>query len=125
MTSTFIVIFYLFSFAAIMNEILTLANPKKVSAFARSFKGKEFKELTDTQKNYSYLTILYFLWTFVGLLTSQFIPFLFILLLCLVPTKYWFLKWIDSLLSLSLIIFILINKFHLHINVYDYLKSFL
>lgn len=63
------------------------------------------------------LDVMYLLWTFGGLFTFQWPVFLFLLLLGLIPKRKLSLRRADALISLLVLIFIVINAYHLKIDI--------
>jgi hypothetical protein len=63
------------------------------------------------------LMVLYCLWTFIGLATSQWPLFLLVILISLIPKKIKWLFWLDAMISFCILLFILLNKFHFHVDV--------
>lgn len=118
-------LFYMWGVAAILFEMLVLYNPRTVVNFVKeSKKIKELKDKTNNQKNFMYCSALYALWTIIGLLSSQWILFTGLLILAVIPKgNIIILKWLDALITLILLLFIFINSFHLHINLWEYIHS--
>ena len=119
-------IFYFFAFFAILwegiNIIYTKEIYKKVIRII-SLKKENFKELADGQKYFLFFMFGYFLWIFTGLFTFQWPIFLLLFLMSLIPKKWIVIRWIDAFISLVILIFILINAYHLHIDIFPILKS--
>ena len=119
-------IFYFFAFFAILwegiNIIYTKEIYKKVIRII-SLKKENFKELADGQKYFLFFMFGYFLWIFTGLFTFQWPIFLLLFLMGLIPKKWIVIRWIDAFISLVILIFILINAYHLHIDIFPILKS--
>lgn len=111
--------FYIWAILAILWETMVISSPKKVLDFRTRLRNaiNEDGEKTSTMKAYGMFTILYFLWVIVGLFTSQYVIFLIILLLGSISKKKVWIVWIDSVVTLGLILFIILNKYHWHINV--------
>ena len=112
-------LFYLFGILAILWEFAVLTDTNKIHYFLGN---KEKNKDNDNYTNLSFLMLGYFLWAIVGLFSSQWILFLVLIVLSIIPTKHIVLRWIDSLLSLLILLFILINKFHLHIDILSLLQ---
>jgi hypothetical protein len=68
--------------------------------------------------------LLYFIWSFVGIFTSQWVLFLLLILLGFIPLKR-FKAWmkIDAAISIAILMLIILNKYHLHIDVLASIKS--
>ncbi|WP_207503789.1 hypothetical protein [Telluribacter humicola] len=117
------ILFYIFTIAALMRELLVLKNPKKYHDQAKCFHTKKFDDLTDTQKISAGLLFFYLLWILVGLFTSHWLPFLFLFLLWLVPVRWVWLRWTRSLTVFFVLLFILINRYHLHIDLWRWVTA--
>lgn len=113
-------IFYPFAILAILYEITCVFNPGKIISAKKDVKSKKWDEMKDNYQVLSVLMPLYCLWTMVGLFTSQWLLFLVIIGLSLIPKKdIKLFIFIDAVLSLFLLLFIVINKFHLHYSMTD------
>lgn len=108
-------LFYVWAIVAIIYESMVLKDTKRVLNFSKRMEDLQWSEYSDTQKNFSIMNMLYFLWVCVGFLSEQWWVFVAMLVLCFIPTKTIFLKKIDALLTLILLIFALVNHFHLHL----------
>lgn len=118
-------LFYFPAFIAILWELMYgVLSPKRTHSFVKSFKGKKFDDLTSSQKSVSVCMIFYMIWVLVGLMSSQWVIFIALLLVSiLIPKKILIIRWIDSLISLALLIFLILNKFHLHIDLWKLIKE--
>lgn len=85
----------------------------------------EIKQIKAHNKLYHYssmilslccIEIIYLIWALIGLTTSQMPIFLVFLLISAIPKKKVLMYKIDGYISILLLIFILINKYQLHIN---------
>jgi len=121
-------IFYLFTFFAIIYELSKLHEPKKFQLKLEKMKKDKAdgKSTSANENTFVFLVIGYVFWTFTGLLSSQWLIFLSTLLIGLLLTGYGkktpiFLRRLDSLITVLLFLFMLINKFHLHIDLYQQL----
>ena len=102
---------------AILFELMVLRKPDKFRTFVKAVNNNKHGDMTKNQMTFVLLQVGYFIWGFVGLFTSQWIPFAIIMILSIIPKgNYLFLRRVDAFLTLILLFFILINKFHLHIN---------
>ena len=80
-------IFYMFSIIAIIWEIIAVTNPIRISKFIGSFNNKEMDGLNKKQKALSFYMLGYLIWSIIGLFTSQWILFLILIGLGLLPKK--------------------------------------
>jgi hypothetical protein len=105
---------------------MILADTKRVHRFFtefRAMKGHKFEEYSSTQKTVGLLMLFYFVWVFIGLLSSQWVVFSMIFIISFIPKKYIFVRWLDSLVTLIALLFILMNAYHFKIDVYQFLLS--
>ena len=115
------VLFYLIAILPIWYEAACITSPKRVNDFFRRKKNTVYELYDPTQRSIMYCMVGYFLWTFIGLISSQWISFVILLLIGLIPCNTVFLRVLNSTLSLLVLLFILINKFHLGINLMNLL----
>lgn len=111
-------IFYFFTFLPILWELMNLTSIKKVHQFVKSFKNNE-GEKTFTQSTFSFFMVGYIVWTIIGLITFQWFVFLLFLIYSLIPKVNIYHRWIDSLISVFILIFIILNAYHFHIDVWQ------
>lgn len=131
-------LFYLSTIIYMMNEVRWLFNideeVNNVNRFielSKENKWKPSKEVSEEYKkmiNDNWDVIFIFFWMFVGLFTAQWHFFLMIIafnLFVIAPlshltryTKtYKVIHWINSLIGFIFCIFVIINHYHLHINI--------
>jgi len=95
-------------------EIGKLPGHEKMKALA------EDKELASTV----FMHLFYMVWLFFGLFSSLNWPiFLFLLLESFIPKRIFLLRFADGVISVSLLLFAFLNAYHLHINVFEFLKG--
>lgn len=116
-------IFYIFAAFAILYEGIVLMNPVKFLRFKEKVRITPNELKSDIAKSWGWCLLFYFLWCFAGLFSSQFPLFLGIFLCNLIPKKFVLTVMIDASLSFFLLLFIIINKYHLHIDITDYIIS--
>lgn len=141
---------YLFYFSAIIfiiNHLLWIFIPtimeessKKFSSLLKEHKGKSFdlysKELKSEWLKRVIYMILSLFWVFIGLFSSQWVLFIIIVLFnfgiiypILTFTKNTIfgiiIKWISHLMNFFVIIFLILNHYHLHIDVWAVIKTIL
>ena len=118
------VLFYVWAIFALLLELQLMTKPKKFMDFKAKMKGVKFDNLSDQQKAFGVLTLLYVFWVFVGLLSSQWALFLIYIVIGIpfsLFKKSMIIKSIDGFISSCLLVFIIVNAFHLHINVYEFI----
>lgn len=114
-------------------------NAKKFFDLSNQHKGKKWDDYSDEYKSEIKSKIWLFIpiiWTFIGLFTFQWIAFLMHLVFNLVviaplsrltrySLSYTVLHWTNSLLGFAFGIFIIINHYHLKINLSEWLWAVL
>jgi hypothetical protein len=117
-------VFYFLSVLAILWEIIVVTSPIKVTKFIKSYESRHVDGLTKTQKNLSYCMLGYIVWCLIGLVSSQWVIFLILLLLGIINKRRPILTFITGLLSVLLLIFMLLNLYHFHIDIFSLIKSY-
>lgn len=134
-------IFHTFTIAFIIYELLWLLNPKHYVELAKKFseesekhKGLKWEDFSDEYKGIlpaKLVKVFVFTgWMFLGLLSFNWVVFLSLIIFNLIViapiskvTKYSKIytgvHWVNSLIGFSAGIFILVNSFHLKINLYN------
>jgi len=119
-------IFYFLTIFPIFWELHNLFNIKKTHQFfleIKANKGKNFDEWTENRKYFSVLMLGYIFWNFIGFFSSQWVLFVSMFLLGLIPKKYIWHRWIDSLISFLILCFIILNAYHFKIDVWQWILS--
>jgi hypothetical protein len=100
-----------------MWEFYVFARPDVAVNMKLAFKEHP-KDLTSNQKLFSFLMLLYTFWTMFGLLTFQWYMFVIFTIWSLIhiKDKTEFRFKVDSLGSIVILIFIILNKFHFKIH---------
>lgn len=118
----FKILFYFFGFIAIYYEFWSVQNHNKVrnliNRFTKPSKEVKLAVMTEIEALFVAMQLLYGCWAAVGLFTSQWLIFLLIFVLSAISykmkeNKIWSMT--DALLTSALILFAIINTFHLHI----------
>lgn len=119
-------LFYSWGLLAILFEIMVMKSPKKYNNYIQSIvKIKKSDKPSGTQIALILLMCGYMAWGLIGLFSSQWVLFAALIILSWIPKlKFWILCWIDSVLTLPLLIFILLNAFHLHIDVWKLISTY-
>lgn len=137
-------IFYFIGIFFIISELLWVLSPqskikksKRLYELTKEHKGKNWDEYPQEYKDIilSKLPDLFFmLWLFAGLLTFNWFSFLLIISinvfvvypiskLTRFSVAYTALHWVNSVIGLSFGVFVVINSYHLKIDVYELFKS--
>lgn len=126
------IIFFTFAVIAIMYEFWSIYNFDKLNIFRKkimaiSKKDPENGKLTGNDGAFVLLQLGYFAWCFLGLLSSQWVVFVFILLLSLMNSIFKGRVWniIDSILTILALIFAILNAIHFHINLFDLVWNYI
>ena len=139
-------LFYFLGLFFIWREIKWIVAPSEQVEYKKEFdkhsklnKGKKWdtysKEYKDILKS-SWSILITVFWLFIGIFTVQWFTFLVVLLfniIIIAPLskifKYSFaylvLHWINSLIGLAFGLFVIINHYHLHIDVWSLIKPYL
>jgi len=105
-----------------MDEIFAICNVKRIHNAVQKYGKKQSKDLKDYSTSYIIYVMFGFFYLFlciVGLMSSQWILFGALLLLGLIPKKWITWRYIDGTLSIVILLFILLNKYHFHIIFYS------
>lgn len=127
--------FYIWAVLAIYYEFWSLNkdNWRKCVKLRKKLIVKELDKNkvlhTNVTRNELYwlgMNILYTIWGIVGLLTSQWVLFMLVIIIGLIKDikflRYsYFYNLIDSFLCICIWTFMLINVYHLHINLFQYI----
>ena len=101
--------------------MMVTVRPTKVRQFAKSIKAKT--ELTSNQSAYVFLITIYALWTLIGLFTAQWVLFAALLFLSIIPKPHPFIRCLDGLISAAILVFAVVNQYHLHIDTFEWVKN--
>ena len=115
-------IFYFAAMFPICWEMYGVTNAKKVCDYVKRMSGlpKDEKSKDKTYQAYLLMQFFYFAWAMIGLFSSQWFLFLAMFLLAFIPKKIVWLRSVDSLLTLILLMFIVLNAYHFHFNPLTY-----
>ena len=118
-------LFYLLSFIPLLSELNVFVNTneykKERDAWIQDSKDKKYDEWSSQSKYMAIIHLIYMAWLLIGLLSFQWLAFVAILILTLIPKKrIWYMK-IDSFLTVLIIIFIILNHFHFRLDLLDLL----
>lgn len=67
---------------------------------------------------YSILGMFYWVVCLVGLMSSQWVVFVAIITLAIVPKRWLWWRYVDTVLSILLLLFIILNKYHFHVDLF-------
>jgi len=139
-------IFYVVGIAWIIYEYTFISNikekmqtTKRTLELQKELKGKSYSQWSEEYKDIA-ISVLFFqlplyIWLFVGLFTFQWVIFLYFIaqLYLLTGLPRWLFGieskiymvcvWINSLIGLLMGLFVILNKYHFRIDVYELLKN--
>lgn len=121
-------IFYFLTILPLLWEFINITNVKETHRFTKTIKqlkGKPFDDYSSNQKNYSFLVLGYIFWTLIGLFSSQWIVFLTLLVLAFIPKKWIAIRFIDSLISFWLLLFVILNVYHFKIDTFQFVLNYI
>ena len=119
-------VFYILIAFFIFVELIVLFSQKNIHSAVKRFKklNKEkkgkltFDEIGASMAFYQSIGIIYLIYCFVGLMSYQWVLFLLIILLAFIPKRWLWWRYVDSLVTLLILVFILLNKYHFHIDMF-------
>lgn len=126
MQTIFEVLFYALTLWFVVYEISQYVDAKPNHAFI-----KKMKAIPDTDERWkdkkwravSLMNTAYFLWLLVGLTSFQWPVFLAVILLSFIPKHFVFIRKVDALLSALLLLFVIVNKYQLHLDTWAWIRS--
>jgi len=111
-------LFYILYAFALIGELSHFASPKdrlnQIKKLKESIKDKGVDDWPKDTTGPIVQTILYFTLTIIGLFTFQWYAFVLVLLLSAIPKRTWWYLRIDAFITILIILFVVINKFHFH-----------
>lgn len=126
-------LFYAGMLVPLISEFNAIFSTRKMIGFNRRLieigklpSHEKMKALTEDRELASsvYMHLFYMIWLFFGLFSPLNWPiFLFLLLESFIPKRIFLLRFADGVISLSLLLFAFLNAYHLHINVFEFLKG--
>lgn len=91
--------------------------------FVTGMKDLKYDAMSSTQKSFMFLALGYIVWSLVGIFSSQWLIFLLLFAIGRIPKKWVWLRWLDSFISLLGIVFLILNAYHFHLDLFGLLKS--
>lgn len=116
-------LFYLLTIVPIIWELLNIIDTKKIHAFCGNMmlkiKSKETNTFTTHETLLSICMLGYLIWVLIGLMSFQWPIFLFLLLMSFISKSNSIIyRWIDSFVTVLILIFIILNAYHFKINIW-------
>lgn len=111
-------IFYFLVVICLVFEIVCLFGAKRVHAGVKKYRGvTELDKMSSLCATFILFHWFYTLLCFVGLMSSQWVCFLALIALSFIPKYRWYAWRItDGILSIAILVFIILNKYHFHIQ---------
>lgn len=118
-------VFYFLAILPIVYEAMNIINPQKFIQLEASFKSSKIDEkiiLSPAQKLLNRFMLFYIIWTFIGLWSSQWPAFLILFIIGLANSiiKLNWYRRIDAIVSFFLLLFIVLNAYHLQIDIWPW-----
>lgn len=113
-------------FERVLHPLDSLRKSLEIQEVRKS--GKSLLDLNPEIRTHIILNFIALLVCLVGVFTSQWPIFIFIILLSLVATLYkriLIIRWVDSVFCSGLLLFSLVNQFHLDINIHELVLVYL
>lgn len=119
-------VFYILIAFFIFVELIVLFSQKNIHSAVKRLKklNKEKKgklsldEIGASMTLYQSIGIIYLIYCLVGLMSSQWVLFALIILLAFIPKRWLWWRYVDSIVTLLILAFILLNKYHFHIDIF-------
>ena len=119
-------VFYILIAFFIFVELIVLFSQKNIHSAVKRLKklNKEKKgklsldEIGASMTLYQSIGIIYLIYCLVGLMSSQWVLFALIILLAFIPKRRLWWRYVDSIVTLLILAFILLNKYHFHIDMF-------
>lgn len=116
-------LFYLFAILFLVYEFMIFGESKKFYEYSKRIQTQTRSKipLDGLQTTYVFFNLIYFIWMLCGLMTFQWPLFLIFILYSIIPlSKIGHLyKKFNALVSILVLGFIVINHFHLRINILE------
>lgn len=111
------IIFYIAVLSCIIIEIVQLTETKRI--VNAIYRYKEDKKMTTNFGIYTFAGLYYWAISFIGLFSFQWYIFLLIIIMGFIPKgKYIWVRRVDSLISIAILLFAVLNKYHFHITLF-------
>ena len=121
-------LFYFGVFIYLVFLVITLMNNERFYQWSEYLAKHNKEELTPATILMVMFCFCMLLLNIVGLLSSQWIVFLFLWIITLFVypiKKYLFVRLVNNVIEIICVLFILINKFHLHIDLTNLLMQWI
>lgn len=110
-------VFYLIIAFFLFFEIVSLVSVRKIHASVNKYRDlSNAQDMSATFATYFVLNVVYYLSCVVGLMSSQWICFIILLALSLISKRHISWRIIDGVISILILLFVILNKYHFHID---------
>jgi len=116
-------LFYFIGLIPLIYEITALINPEQFYSLLKRIKASNTSSLSINQKGFVILSFAYLVWVFIGLFTFNWVAFLALFMLMLMPAKNYIVIFINSFISSFILLFIILNEYHFKINLFEVIKN--
>ena len=119
-------IFYFLTIIPILWELRVISEPARVNDFIKRYKetkGTKFEDRSANQKAFLFFSLFYTFWVFTGFLSSQWPLFILLFALGRITKTNVVVRFLDGAVSLIILMFIVLNAYHLNIDLGSYLVN--
>ncbi|OUO85379.1 hypothetical protein [Bacteroides sp. An269] len=109
-------VFYILVAFCLMFEVMNLLKVKKTAEAVKRYKGKKLEECSSTFIAWAVFNCIYLLICFVGLMSTQWIGFLALIILSFIPKRWFTWRVIDCILGILILAFVILNKYQFQID---------
>lgn len=109
-------VFYILVALCLMFEVLNLLKVKKTAEAVKRYKGKKAEECSSTFIAWCVCNWIYLIICFVGLMSTQWIGFLALIILSFIPKRWIAWRITDCILGILILAFVILNKYQFQID---------
>jgi len=116
-------VFYILVVLCIAIEIAMLVKQRGVHRVLVEHREKQkesgkvsFEDTNPKFIGYSIVMMMYWILCLVGLMSSQWLGFVLLIALGCIPIRKLWWRYVDSIISIAILLFIVLNKYHFHID---------
>lgn len=109
-------IYYFLAIFPILFEIEWIGNYNDSKTIYEKCKKNKMNTWTPEMKTFYFQVLFYFIWCFIGLFTFQWYIYILLVIFIEIPKPTIFTSKLGSIIDIIIILFLIINTFHLHFN---------
>lgn len=109
-------VFYILVALCLMFDVLNLVKVKKTAEAVKRYKGKKAEECSSTFIAWVTCNLIYLIICFIGLMSTQWIGFLALIVLSFIPKRWFTWRVIDCILGILILVFVILNKYQFQID---------